>query len=92
VLLATILSCHALAGDIGWWLCDGEAPYRRDDSHGLLPLLWAMQIGPSKYFILHKLFSVVYHTTTGEVKLIGRSVTAKPLTVVTTRIGSSSSG
>jgi dihydroorotase len=36
VLLATILSCHALAGDTGWWLGDGQAPHRRDNSHGLL--------------------------------------------------------
>src|SRR5712691_11770312 len=92
VLLATILACHALAGDTGWWRCGGQAPHRRDDSHGLLSLLWTMQNGPSKYFILHKLIYVVYHTTTGEVKRICGSVTTKPLTDVTTRMVSSSSG
>jgi hypothetical protein len=58
VLWATILSCHALAGGTSWWLCGGQAPHRRDDSHGLL-LFWTMQSRPPKYFILHKSSHVV---------------------------------
>src|SRR4030095_1079412 len=58
VLLATILSCHALGGDTGWWLCGGQAPHCRGDSYGLL-LFWTMQSRPSKYFILHKSSHVV---------------------------------
>jgi hypothetical protein len=92
VLLATILSCHALVGDTGWWLCGGQAPHRRDDSHGFLPLLWAMESRPPKYCILHKSSHVVYPGATGEVKRICGSVAIRPLTVVTTRMGSSCSG
>ena len=91
VLLATILSCHDWGGQAGVWLCGDQAPHRRDDSHGLLPLLWTMQSRPPKSIILHKSSHVVYHATTGEVKLMCGAVEARPLTVVTTRIGHSPS-
>src|SRR6266571_9383751 len=89
VLLATILSCHALAGDTGWWLCGGQAAHRRDDSHGLLPLFWTMQSGPPKYFILHKSPHVVRPATTGDVKLICGSMVPRSPTGVMTRLSSS---
>src|SRR5712691_6331593 len=92
VLLATILACHALAGDTGWWRCGGQAPHRRDDSHELLSLLWRMPPGPLKHFILHKPSPVVDPATPGEVKRIGDAVATRPLTVVTTCMGSPSSG
>ena len=73
------------------WLCGDQAPLRRDDSQDLL-LFWMMQHGPPKYFILHKSSHVVYPATPGEVKRICGSVATRPLTVVTTCPGSSSSG